>query len=77
MAVAVMAVIAGTALDYIYAGSSAGTSELMVNELNHHAGLYSRNSTTQTTLHKQCYTNSTTQTALHKQRYTNGATQTA
>jgi hypothetical protein len=48
MAVAVMAVIAGTALDYIYDGSSSGTSEIFVIILKHHAGPYSRNSTTQT-----------------------------
>jgi hypothetical protein len=46
MAVAVVVVIAGTALDYIYAGSSAGTSELLVIKLNHHTGPYSRNNTT-------------------------------
>lgn len=38
MAVAVVVVIAGTALDYIYAGSSVGTSELLVIKLNHHTG---------------------------------------
>jgi hypothetical protein len=48
MAVAVMVVIAGTTLDYIYAGTSAGTSELLVIKLNHYVGPYSRNSTTQT-----------------------------
>jgi hypothetical protein len=48
MSVAVMVVIAGTALDYIYAGSSAGTSKLLVIKLNHHAGPYSRYGTTQT-----------------------------
>jgi hypothetical protein len=38
MAVAVTLVIAGTALDYVYSGSSPGTCELLVIKLNHHTG---------------------------------------
>ena len=50
MAVAVMVFIAGTALDYIYDGSPAGTSDLVVIKLNHHSGPYSSNIATRTSI---------------------------
>jgi hypothetical protein len=45
MAVAVMFVIVGTALDYIYCGSSPGTAELLVIKLSNCKGPYSKNNT--------------------------------